>query len=107
MLKRSIRDQMKETAQRELGERQQEIAIVSSKKKLEAGIPIFVALDKVVSPNEIIGELLIDTFGVKTGQRVALKQAIGHTFERTALTTAITGNQWVSPLTKGDIIGFD
>lgn len=89
------------------GENAYEAAVEASKGKLVSGSPIFITLDEIVGPDEIKGHLLVDTFGVKAGQRITLKQATGHTSERNALKTAIAGNDWVAPLVKGDIIGFE
>jgi len=98
---------MRNAAQSQRGEQAREIAAEASKGKLMSGLPIFVTLDEIVGPDEIKGHLVVDTFGVKAGQRITLKQADGHTSERNSLKTAIAGNDWVAPLVKGDIIGFE
>lgn len=82
-------------------------AVEASKEKLTKGLPVFVTVDEVVSIDEIKGHLLVDAFGLKAGQKIALKQADGLTTERNALKTAISGNEWVSKLIKGDVIGFE
>lgn len=82
-------------------------AVEKSKEKLAVGLPVFVTIDEVIGSDEIKGHLLVDAYGLKAGQKIALKQATGHISDRNSLKTAIAGNEWISSAIKGDVIGFD
>lgn len=81
--------------------------IDACEKLLRNGHPIFVTIDEIVSVDEIKGHLIVDAYGLKSGVRITLQQSPGFTAQRNALRTAISGNDWIAPLVKGDVVGFE
>lgn len=102
-----MQNMMKTAAKAQHRDQNVEHAVSTSKSKLQSGLPIFVTVDEVVDDATIKGHLLVDTFGVKAGQRITLRQAQGHTTVRNSLKTAIAGNEWIAKIVKNDLIGFD
>ena len=77
-----------------------------SEGQLNAGRPMFIEVDEILSDNSIKGCLVLSAFGAKIDTKIHIHQAPG-TKHIDSLPKHIAGNEYTSALRKGDIVSFD